>query len=614
VSFALKALQQLFDCECFRLMKLRAISLFLLQLALLVLLPSMTAKAGQAEDYDVANSSNSSGTSLTDAEIKTMLRDYIATDKLGVGLVVGIVDEHGSRVISYGKLDNGTDANVNGNTLFDIGSITKVFAALLLQDMVDRGEMKLDDPVQKYLPKSVKMPTYHGKQITLLDLATHTSGLPRDCDGGVYAFLSHCTLHYAPGTHWEYSNLGFGLLGHVIALRAGKDYESLVIERICRPLGMNDTCITITPGLEARLATGHAMPGHRVQDYSSFNHDTNSQVPNLLGAGSLRSTANDLLRFVAAYAGISRSPLSALMQKAQALHALRSGAKRRLAWDGDGPVFEHGGLLDGYQAELAFDVKRHRGVVVLSNCSSYGTLLPGVWRALLEDCSPKPANVAQVSPALYDDYTGLYKFGKGGELCSARREGNRLMLQVLGKAGQRLHYFSYEVFPQSESVFCNKFWQVQAKFIPAADGQPPRLVLTSLGPNAGWSGSAESVKISKEIPPVPTPVHIDSSVYKNHIGQYRKTFLFGLIRVGPTLDISYSKDNWGDHLIARVRGLGSEEVFPTSETSFIPGPTAADDLRLTFIRNKKGQTKGVLVYWNGKRIHGRRISKEPAKE
>jgi CubicO group peptidase (beta-lactamase class C family) len=611
-GFVLKLLRQRFNWNpCHRQMKLQTTCPCLAHLALWLLMSLARPGIAPAGEVPVTNTSSTNRDTLTDGEIRTMLRDYIATDKLGVGLVVGIVDEHGSRVVSYGKLDNGTNANVNGNTLFPIGSVTKVLTALLLQDMVDRGEMKLDEPVQKYLPKSVKMPRYHGKQITLLDLATHTSGLPRDCDGSLYASLSHCTLRYAPGTHWEYSNLGFGLLGHVITLKAGKDYESLVIERICQPLGMNDTCVTLTPGLKARLASGHATPGYRVRDFSSLNHDTNAQVPNLLGAGSLRSTANDLLKFVAAYAGISRSPLNALMQKAQALHALQSGAKRRLAWDGDGPVFEHGGLLDGYQAELAFDVKRHRGVVVLSNCSSYGTFVPGVWRALLEGCSPKPANVAQVSPALYDDYTGLYKFGKGGELCSARREGNRLLLQVLGKPGQRLHYFSCEVFPQSESVFCNKFWQVQARFIPAADGQPLRLVLTSLGPNAGWSGSAESVRISKEIPPVPTPVHIDSSVYKNYVGQYRETFLFGLIHVGPTLNISYSEDDWGDHFIAHVRGLGSEEIFPTSQTSFIPGPTAADDVRLTFIRNNDGQAKGVLVYWNGKRIHGRRISKEP---
>ena len=103
-----------------------------------------------------ANLKDRGSSRLTDAEIKIMLRDNIDTDKQNVGLAVGIIDEHGSRVISHGHLDNGTDRDVDGDTLFEIGSITKVFTALLLQDMIERGEMKLDDPVQKYLPNSVK--------------------------------------------------------------------------------------------------------------------------------------------------------------------------------------------------------------------------------------------------------------------------------------------------------------------------------------------------------------------------------------------------------------------------------------------------------------------------
>ena len=173
--------------------------------------------------------------------------------------MVGIVDENGSSIVSCGKMDNGTDQEVNGDTLFEIGSVTKTFTGLLLQDMVERGQMKLDDPVAKYLPTTVKMPTRNGKEITLLQLATHTSGLPcmpdyidpkraddQDADFTVeklYAFLSGYQLTRDPGAKWEYSNLGMGLLGHVIALKAGTDYESLVVERICRPLKMDSTRI-----------------------------------------------------------------------------------------------------------------------------------------------------------------------------------------------------------------------------------------------------------------------------------------------------------------------------------------------------------------------------------
>jgi D-alanyl-D-alanine-carboxypeptidase/D-alanyl-D-alanine-endopeptidase len=550
----------------------------------------------------------SSATALTDDDIKTMLRDSIEIDRQNVGLAVGIVDEHGAHVICHGKLDNNTDRDVDGDTLFAIGSITKVFTALLLQDMIERGEMKLDDPVQKYLPDSAKLPTFQGKEITLLHLATHTSALPRDSSGDLYPFLSGCKLQRAPGTRKEYSNLGVGLLGHVIARKAGKDYETLVAERICRPLGMNDTCITVPPDLKARCAAGHAMPGHRVGDFSPTRHDTNALAPTLHGAGSIKSTANDLLRFVSAYAGLTPSPLSSVMRNAMESHLLESGDRRPLVWENAGEVFEHGGLLEGYQAELAFDVKKRRGIVVLSNCANVGSLVPGIWKGLLEGCSPRPAHTVPVNQTLYDDYAGLYKF-EDGDLFTARHQGNRLILQVLGKPGQRWRYVSYEVFPQSQEVFCNEFWQVQARFIPATAGQPPQLVLAGLGPTAG-TNSYRSVRISKEIPPVPIAIRADPAIYDGYVGRYRKTFLFRLIRVGPTLRITHKQDELGSHLVASVPGTGTEEFFPMSENHFIVGFNVSDDLRLTFVRNKKGKTTGVNVLWNGKKYSGSRISKE----
>src|ERR1041385_4830034 len=161
-------------------MGIRNFKLLLIPLALSLHLPLLAGESLHREQSSAIKSDTLAGEPLTEADVKTMLRDNIDSDKLGVGLVVGIVDEHGARVISHGKLDNGTSADVDGDTIFEIGSITKVFTALLLQDMVERGEMKLDDPVQKYLPDSVRMPTFQGKEITLLHLATHTSGLPRD--------------------------------------------------------------------------------------------------------------------------------------------------------------------------------------------------------------------------------------------------------------------------------------------------------------------------------------------------------------------------------------------------------------------------------------------------
>src|SRR5580704_15706465 len=113
------------------------------------------------------------------AEIRSVLENRVDLGKKTVGIVVGTIDEKGRAVIGYGKLAKDREEKPDGETVFEIGSITKVFTALLLADMVERGEMKLDDPISKYLPKSVMVPSRKERQITLLDLADHTSGLPR---------------------------------------------------------------------------------------------------------------------------------------------------------------------------------------------------------------------------------------------------------------------------------------------------------------------------------------------------------------------------------------------------------------------------------------------------
>ena len=197
--------------------------------------------------------------------------------------MVGVIDPKGRWIVAYGSLNEGDARPLNGDTIFEIGSATKVFTSLLLADMVQRGEVSLDDPVAKYLPPSVKMPERNGRSITLVDLATHTSGLPRlpsnlaPKDPGnpyadysveqLYEFLSSYQLTRDIGSKYEYSNLGGGLLGYVLARRAGKSYEDLVESRICAPLGMSNTRITLTPEMKARLAAGHNAALDKVENW-----------------------------------------------------------------------------------------------------------------------------------------------------------------------------------------------------------------------------------------------------------------------------------------------------------------------------------------------------------
>src|ERR1035438_3586515 len=184
---------------------------------------------------------------LSDSEIRKILVERIDNFHQGVGIVVGVIEPQGRRVVSYGSLDQGDPRPLNGDTIFEIGSVTKVFTSLVLADMVQRGEVSLADPAAKYLPVDVKVPVRGGPAITLVDLSTHTSGLPRlpnnmhpkdpanpYADYSVeqlYQFLSSYQLTRDPGSQIEYSNLGGGLLGHVLALRAGMSYEQLARPR-----------------------------------------------------------------------------------------------------------------------------------------------------------------------------------------------------------------------------------------------------------------------------------------------------------------------------------------------------------------------------------------------
>ena len=207
----------------------------------------------------------------SDDEILRVIKQRV-DEKRSAGIVVGILEDGRTRVIAYGDPGPGQPA-LDGNTVFEIGSISKVFTATMLAEMVQEGRVHLDDPAQKYLPAAAHLPSRGDKQITLGSLSEQNSGLPRMptnfhpadpanpfADYSVqqmYDFLSSYQLTRDPGQSFEYSNLGVGLLGHVLSLAAGKSYEDLARERIWAPLGMEHTAITFTPWMKAHLALGH---------------------------------------------------------------------------------------------------------------------------------------------------------------------------------------------------------------------------------------------------------------------------------------------------------------------------------------------------------------------
>lgn len=347
--------------------------------------------------------------SLSDAKVRATLKALVE-DGRTVGLVVGLLDSDGSRrVFAHGSPGSGARP-LNGESVFEIGSITKVFTGILLADMVRRGEVELADPVARFLPPGVRVPSRGGKEITLLDLATHRSGLPLLSDNLpekdprnpyadyteelLYEFLSGFELPRDPGESFEYSNLGVGLLGHALALRAGTTFEALLQERVLTPMGMNHTAITPTPGMRPRQVRGHDRGGYPWPDFDWLT---------LHGAGALRSTVNDMLSFAAANLSEDTTAVHAALRDALQMHRKSTEGDHGtgLGWGigvEGGRVFAgHDGRTYGYSSQLLLDLTGRRAVVVLTN--SYSNGVDGLDAHLLDATVPLPAASAGLAVA-----------------------------------------------------------------------------------------------------------------------------------------------------------------------------------------------------------------------
>jgi D-alanyl-D-alanine-carboxypeptidase/D-alanyl-D-alanine-endopeptidase len=417
-------------------------------------------------------------------EIRQALKDAV-DNRHTVGIVVGIIDKDGRTIHSYGNTAADGRA-VDGDTVFEIGSVTKTFTATLLADMVQRGLVSLDDPVAKYLPQGVIMPVRGGKEITLLDLATQHSGLPRmptnfnpaDPDNPyadytaakLFEFLSSYALPRDIGASYEYSNLGAGLLGEALARRAGKSYEALLTERIFRPLGMNSSGIVLRPEMAARLATGHSQQLTPVKNWD---------LDALAGAGAIRSTVNDMLNYVAAYMDLKPSPLSSAMALARqdrndtTIPDMRIGLAWHLLKRPDTVIVWHNGGTAGYHSFVGFDLKGGTGIVVLSNSAND---IDTIGLHFLDDQIPlakieprKERKEIALEPALLDAYVGEYQLAPTFVI-AITKEGNLLFGQATGQPRFRLH-------PEAETEFFLTVADAQVSFVKDATGKVTHLVL-----------------------------------------------------------------------------------------------------------------------------------------
>jgi D-alanyl-D-alanine-carboxypeptidase/D-alanyl-D-alanine-endopeptidase len=397
-------------------------------------------------------------------------------------VVIGVVDSSGARYFAYGEtaVDGGTA--VNEHTVYEIGSITKVFTGVTLADMALGGEVDLDDPVRLYLPDSVRVPETDSLPITLRLLSAQRSGLPRmplnfaprdpdnpyaDYDAArLYAFLNAYKLMRAPGAAYEYSNLGVGLLGLALARREDTTYAALVHRHILAPLGMTSTMVALTDDARARLAQGSA----------DGRPAANWDIDALAGAGALRSTAEDMTTFLAAAMRLRRTTLDSAFQLAAepGFDAGPGGSMRiGLGWhvrdgaDGTHIVWHNGGT-GGYRSWAGYDPARRVGVVVLANSTEN---IDDIGLHLLDPTIPlAPVRTAiALPPEALDDYVGRYPLTPVFAI-TVTRKGDRLMAQATGQA-------AFRIWPSARDEFFLKVVDAQISFTRGADGKVDGLIL-----------------------------------------------------------------------------------------------------------------------------------------
>ena len=410
---------------------------------------------------------------LSEAAIRRLLVERVDERCLSVGMVVGVTEANRHRIIAHGRRDRSGAGLVNEETLFEIGSITKLFTALLLSDMANRREVGMDEPVAELLPAGTRVPVRDGKAITLRDLASHYSGLPRVATNGdppdrpagpyvaysaerLYQFLASHELIRTPGDSFEYSNVGVGLLGHALVLRAGAgSYESLIRARILDPLGMDNTVIAIPSRLAGNVASGH---DDDLEPTSDWTFDV------LAGTGALRSTLPDLLRLMDAVCDQS----SAIASIIRPLMTPRDQGGLELAkphLDGVIALSKPGGT-GGFRSFVKCIPEWKRGVAVLSNASIDAVVDLGAHVLNpRRDLISYPKEVA-IDPACLARLVGRYQM-------------NDWVFDVTSM-GDRLHVpvgDQHRVFPTSEWHFFHKSSPVQLAFEPGPDGRAALLIL-----------------------------------------------------------------------------------------------------------------------------------------
>lgn len=555
-------------------------------------------------------------TNAQENKISTEVKDHIkqrVDEGVNTGIVVALIDGEKVEYYSYGIADLKTGANVDKNSIFEIGSISKTFTGIIVADEVVKGKMKLSDPISKYLSEYTKVPTRNDKEITIKDVATHSSSLARMPDNFApanpnnpyadftiemaYDFISGYELTRDIGEKYEYSNLALGMLGHILELQYKKDYESIMVDRIANTLGMDNTRVVFTPNMIKHLAKGHNN-GEEVENWD---------LPALVGAGGIRSSAVDMVKYIQANMGVIKSPLYEAMQLSHKTAYENEDQKFKigLTWhfDNDGAIVQHGGATGGYRAFAGFVKGTQKGVVVLTN-STEG--IGAIGRKLLDETFDLKMPKISIAADLENEITknGIengIEFYKKAKIEKADKyefdegELNNLGYAYLGKKDMEtaltIFKLNVETYPKASNPYdsLGEILLMKGDTVNAIANYKKSVELNPANENG--IKVLENLGIAKE--DLVKEVSVSLEVLSTYNGKYE---------LGPGFFITVTSK--GNQLFALPTGQGQAELFPKSNTEFYLKVVAAS---VTFKVDDSGKVESLTLIQGGREMVGKKV-------
>jgi len=526
----------------------------------------------------------------TDA-IKALIEHKIMVEKKAVGVAIAIIENDKVKYLNFGISDQQSKHLITSDTIFEIGSISKTFTSSALASMVEEGKVKLTDPVQKYLPKNVKMPTRNGKEITLVSLANHTSGLPPLPSNMpfsdpldpyadftidmMYVFLNGYKLTRDVGEKIEYSNLAVGLLGHVLGLIDHKTYQQVISDRVLKPLLMSNTFVDLPDSEMQRFSDGHT---------ASLQKSKHWQLPTLAGAGAIKSNTNDMALYAKANLKASSTSIEKVISLTHKQTTKLGGnsPKVGLAWfKADykgGSYLWHNGGTGGFRSFIGFDQTKNRAIVILENTVNGmdeigNAFLAGTLAKLKSDTF----DVIAVSEQKLERLNGRYEL-MPGFIMTVTNQGQQLFIQATGQQ-------NIAVTAKSEIEFVNLAARAKITFELNDKGQAVSLTLHQGGNDKKAIKLTAGAKATQRSQVTLTKLQLD-----NLLGEFKLT---------PTFSITTTHSD--GHLIIQATGQQKISFDARSNSEFFNPVVQA---KIVFELGSNGKAISLILFQGGQELKG----------